>query len=239
MECNEFLNKCESYKNKYHYIEREYANKHECVDQFLRDMAMIKERKGVLREMEDFAASNRIPIVQPEAAQILLVLGKLAKPRRILEIGAGIGYSAILLAAVLEPGGKLDTIEKNETMARIARGNIKKAGLEDTINVIEGCAEDVLKCLDQKYEMIFLDAAKGQYVEFLPECLRILAKGGLLISDNVLYKGRVAGNEPVVRRKRTIVKRMREYLRLISGSDELETCVIPVGDGIAASYKNY
>ena len=172
----------------------------------------IKRNEGILSELEGIAEEQHIPIIQPEVAQFLLILGRIQKPRRILEVGTAIGYSAILLSEVLEPGGKIDTIERYELMADMAKENIKRAGKEDIINVIVGDASEVLQCLDKKYDMIFLDAAKGQYPEFLPECMRMLNSGGLLVSDNVLYKGMVANDELVVRRKKTIVKRMRAYL---------------------------
>jgi predicted O-methyltransferase YrrM len=118
-----------------------------------------------------------------------------------------------------------------------ARENIKKVGLENTIGIIAGDAEEVLRCLDKQYDMVFLDAAKGQYSEFLPECLRMLRKGGLLVSDNVLYKGMIANDELIVRRKKTIVNRMRTYLETLCENPSLDTSILPVGDGVALSYK--
>lgn len=197
----------------------------------------IKGNSGILKELEEYAANNHVPIVHPEVGRLLTVLGSIKKPERILEAGTAIGYSAILLASVLKPGGKLDTIERYDVMIEKARENIKKAGFEDVINVIAGDAIEVLECLDKKYDMIFLDAAKGQYPEFLPQCLRLLEKGGILISDNVLYKGMVADDALVVRRKKTIVKRLRSYLDSICNCSELETSLIPIGDGVAVSYR--
>ena len=197
----------------------------------------IGENEGILSELEQYARTNRIPVVQPEVARLLLVLGRVLKPFRILEIGTAIGYSAILLSTVLAEGGKIDTIDRHEPVAGIARENIKKAGLEDVINLILGEAGEVLRCLDKKYDLIFIDGAKGQYIEFLPDCLRMLNKGGLLISDNVLYKGMIANDSLVARRKRTIVRKMRDYLDSICRNSELETCIIPIGDGVAVSYK--
>ncbi len=197
----------------------------------------IKKNEGILLELEDFAAKNHVPVIQPEVAKLLLVLGKVLKPKRILEIGTAIGYSAILLSEVVEPGGKIDTLDRHELMIELARGNINKAGLENVINVIAGDALDVLRCLDKNYDLIFMDAAKGQYTEFLPECMRMLNKGGILFSDNVLYKGMIANDELVVRRKKTIVNRMRSYLNAVCGSKELETSIIPIGDGVAVSYR--
>ncbi len=197
----------------------------------------IKENDVILKELEMFAKENHVPIIQPEVAKLLLVTGKLLKPKRILEVGTAIGYSAIILSKVLDEGGKIDTVDRYELMIDRARVNIKRAGLEDTVNIIVGDAVDVLKCLDKKYDMIFLDAAKGQYPEFLPECMRMLNKGGLLFSDNVLYKGMVANDDLVVRRKKTIVKRLRDFLSTICESEELDTSILPVGDGVALSYK--
>ena len=197
----------------------------------------LRQSEGLLKELEQFAKEQHVPIITPEVAQLLIVLGKLIKPVRILEVGTAIGYSSILLAGILAPGGRIDTIERQEEMIIKARENIKKAGLENTISIIAGDAEEVLRCLDKQYDMVFLDAAKGQYPEFLPECLRMLKNGGLLVSDNVLYKGMVASDELVVRRKKTIVNRMRTYLDSLCEDTTLDTSILPVGDGVALSYK--
>lgn len=197
----------------------------------------IKKSDGILKELEEFAKENHVPIVHPEVAKLLQVIGMIKKPKRILEIGTAIGYSSILLSEVLQPNGRIDTIERYELMIERAKGNIKKAGLENIINIIAGDALEVLKCLNKQYDLVFLDAAKGQYPEFLPECLRLLSPGGLLISDNILYKGMIATDELVVRRKKTIVKRLRNYLDILCNSDNLETSIIPIGDGVAISYK--
>ncbi|WP_010252274.1 O-methyltransferase [Acetivibrio cellulolyticus] len=197
----------------------------------------IKKNEGILKDMEDFAAENHVPIVHPEVAKLLQVIGMTKKPMRILELGTAIGYSSILLSGILLPDGKIDTIERYELMVERAKSNIKKANLEDVINIINGDALEVLKCLDKQYDIVFLDAAKGQYPEFLPECLRLLSPGGLLISDNILYKGMIANDELVVRRKKTIVKRLRSYLNILCNSENLETSIIPIGDGVALSYK--
>ena len=197
----------------------------------------IKGSDGLLAELESFASEHHVPIIQPEVARLLKVIGLTLKPKRILEVGTAIGYSTILLSTVLEPEGKIDTVERYDLMIDRARTNIKRAELENTINIIPGDALEVLKCLNKQYDMVFLDAAKGQYPEFLPECLRMLRSGGILFSDNVLYKGMVANDELVVRRKKTIVNRMRSYLKEICSTDTLETSIIPIGDGVAISYK--
>lgn len=208
---------------------------YEYINDYIRNT--IKKNTGLLQELEQFAEQNHVPIVQPEVARLMTVLGNMHKPRRILEIGTAIGYSSILFSTFLQPEGIIDTIERYDLMIERAQENIKRAGLEDTIHIIAGDAAEVLKCLDKRYDMVFLDAAKGQYPEFLPECLRMLDKGGLLVSDNVLYKGMTANDDLVVRRKKTIVKRMRDYLDSICNNNELETSIIPIGDGVAISYR--
>ncbi|MDF2985831.1 MAG: putative O-methyltransferase [Eubacterium sp.] len=199
--------------------------------------ATIKPNTGLLAQLEQYASENHVPIIQPEVAALLKVLGNLNKPSRILEVGTAIGYSSMLFSGFLKPEGVIDTIERNEQMIELARKNIKTAGLQDTINVIAGDALEVLGCLDKQYDMIFLDAAKGQYSEFLEQSKRMLAAGGLLISDNVLYKGMIATDELVVRRKKTIVTRMRSFLKTLCQDESFETSIIPIGDGVALSYK--
>lgn len=197
----------------------------------------IRKNGGMLAFLEDFAKKNHIPIVQPEVAAFLKVITLTLKPKKVLEIGTAIGYSSILISTVLPSDGKIDTIDRYELMFERAKDNIKKAGLENTINVIFGDASEILKTLDNGYDMIFLDAAKGQYPEFLPQCLRLLKNGGILVSDNVLYKGMIANDELVIRRKKTIVTRLRSYLDSICNNSQLETSIVPIGDGVALSYK--
>lgn len=197
----------------------------------------IKKNDGILAQLEEFAEKNHVPIVQPEVAALLKVITLTLKPKKVLEIGTAIGYSSILISTALPPGGKIDTIDRYELMFERAKSNIKKANLENTINIIFGDAAEILKTLDSEYDMIFLDAAKGQYPEFLPQCLRLLKSGGILISDNILYKGMIANDELVVRRKKTIVTRLRSYLDNICNNPQLETSIVPIGDGVALSYK--
>ena len=205
------------------------------IDEYIRNT--IKKDEGLLGELRAYAVENHVPIIHPEVARMIGVLGNTVKPGRILEIGTAIGYSSIFFSSFLKEGGKIDTIERYDLMIELARNNIKKAGLQDTINVIAGDALEVLECLDNEYDFVFVDAAKGQYLEFLPHCLRMMKKGALLVSDNVLYKGMIASDDLVVRRKKTIVKRMRGYLDHICSVDELDSCIIPIGDGVALSYK--
>ena len=195
------------------------------------------EQKGVLKELEKYAKDYHVPIVQPEVAQLILVLAKTVQPMSILEVGTAIGYSAILLSQTLKPNGKIISIERYDKMIEQAKQNIEKAGLEDTIQVVPGEAEEILAQLEGQFDYIFIDAAKGKYSAFLPHCLRLLRTGGLLISDNVLYQGMIASDKLVVRRKKTIVTRMRQYLHTISHHPQLESSIIPIGDGVAVSCK--
>ena len=197
----------------------------------------IPQKSGILKELEDYAKENQVPIVQPETAQLLEVLCAVKRPKRILEIGCAIGYSAILMAQFLEEGGTITTLEWDADMAEIARENIKKAGLEDTINVIYNDAKEVLPTLTAEYDIIFLDGPKAHYIYMLNDCIRLLKKGGLLISDNVLYKGMTADDEHVIRRKITIVKRLRRFLSAQMQREELKTVILPLGDGVSVATK--
>ncbi len=207
----------------------------EYVNKYIRKT--IRKNEGIIAELESDAKKYGIPVINPETGRFISVMGHIKKPGSILEAGTAIGYSAILFSSFLEYGGRLDTIERNEEMFKKAVLNVKKAGLDGIINIIHGDALDVLKHLDKKYDMIFIDVAKGQYVELLPDCLRMLEKGGILVSDNVLYKGMVANDRLVPGSDKTIVNRMREYLHILCGNNNLETSIIPVGDGVSVSYK--
>lgn len=206
---------------------------YEYIIRYLRDL--LPKRNGLQGEMEAFAKQYQVPISQPETMKLLEVLIRLSRCKSALEIGCAIGYSAICMA---EAGcGHIDTVEISKDATRVARENFQKAGLCDKIRLFEGDAKEVLPRLQGPYDLIFMDAAKGQYQEFFPHCMRLLKVGGLLVSDNVLYKGMTASDELLQHRKITIVKRLRKYLEMISSMPELETSVLPVGDGVALSYK--
>ena len=197
----------------------------------------IPERNGILKELEDYGKKHNIPIVQPETAKLLEVLTAVKKPKRILEVGCAIGYSAILMAQYLENGGSITTLEWDADMAEIARENIEKAGLSDSIKVIQNDAKEVVKILTGEYDIIFLDGPKAHYIYMLNDCIRLLKKGGMLISDNILYKGMTADDEHVIRRKITIVKRLRRFISAQMQREELETVILPLGDGVTVSVK--
>lgn len=160
------------------------------------------------------------------------------KPVRILEVGTAVGYSAIYMNQFVPPEGHITTIEKWEPRIGKAKENFKRAGAENRITLLEGDASDILKQLDGTYDFIFMDAAKGQYIHFLPDIIRLLAWDGVLVSDNVLQDGEVLDSKYVVNhRNRTIHGRMREYLYTLKTHPLLETSIIPLGDGIALSVK--
>ena len=162
----------------------------------------------------------------------------MTKPKRILEVGAAVGFSSILMAEYAPEDCKIVTIENYEKRIPIARENFKRAGKENQITLLEGDAAEILPTLDEQFDLIFMDAAKGQYIHFMPEIMRLLKEGATLVSDNVLQDGDIIESHyAVTRRNRTIYKRMREYLYELTHREDLVTAVLPIGDGITVSTK--
>ncbi len=193
---------------------------------------------AMLDQIEREATADYVPIIRKEMQSFLKFLLAMKKPARILEVGTAVGFSAILMAEYDPVPCQITTIENYEKRIQIARENFKRAGKEAQITLLEGDAAEVLKTLEGPYDFIFMDAAKGQYIHFLPEILRLLARDGVLVSDNVLQDGDVIESRfAVTRRNRTIHKRMREYLYTLTHSEELVTAVLPVGDGITLSTR--
>ena len=193
---------------------------------------------AMLDQIEREATADYVPIIRKEMQSFLKFLLAMKKPARILEVGTAVGFSAILMAEYDPVPCQITTIENYEKRIQIARENFKRAGKEAQIALLEGDAAEVLKTLEGPYDFIFMDAAKGQYIHFLPEILRLLAKDGVLVSDNVLQDGDVIESRfAVTRRNRTIHKRMREYLYTLTHSEELVTAVLPVGDGFTLSTR--
>ncbi|MCC5911481.1 MAG: O-methyltransferase [Clostridiaceae bacterium] len=205
------------------------------VEEYIREL--LPPQGGLLAELENFAVENHVPIIHKEVAALLKVITKSSNSKKILEIGTAIGYSSILLATAAGKDGHVTTIERNDKMIENALINIEKAKLINSIKVIQGDAQEVLGFLQGKYDLIFLDGAKGHYKEMLKNCIDLLKDGGVLISDNILFKGMVANDDLVHRRQRTIVNRMRDYLQYICNHSVLDTTIIPIGDGVAISYK--
>ena len=191
-----------------------------------------------LNELEQYARETNVPVIRPQMQSFLKLLLAMKQPERILEVGAAIGFSALFMSEYGRPGCQITTIENYEKRIPIARENFRKAGKEESITLLEGDATEILKTLQEPYDMIFMDAAKGQYIHFLPDVLRLLKKGGILVSDNVLQDGDVMESRyAVTRRNRTIHSRMREYLYELKHNDQLVTDILPVGDGVTVSVK--
>ncbi len=191
-----------------------------------------------LDELEKRAIEGEVPIIRKDTQALLKFLMAQNRPVNILEVGCAIGFSALLMAEYSSPETKITTIEKYEKRIPVAKENFEKYDKGRKITLIEGDALDVLKELTPGYDFIFMDAAKGQYINFLPECLRLLTKGGLLVSDNVLQDGDVFESRfAVTRRNRTIHARMRDYLYELKHNDELNTVILTVGDGMSLSVK--
>ncbi|MBQ8300915.1 MAG: O-methyltransferase [Clostridia bacterium] len=207
------------------------------ITEYLREKTVHDDE--FLHNLEKYAEENSVPIVEPESARFLEVMCRLTKPKKILEVGCAIGYSSILMAKSTDDDCKIVTLEYSEEMVHIARENIKNAGYAERITVIEADAKDYLSYIDddEVFDMIFLDGPKAHYIYMLDECVRLLRKGGLFISDNVLYKGMTAHDEHVHRRKITIVKRLRKYIDMLMEHKELETSLLPLGDGVTVSVK--
>ncbi|EDK33374.1 O-methyltransferase [Clostridium kluyveri] len=199
--------------------------------------SLIEEHKDVLKELEDYAKENSVPIVQKEVAKFLELMISIKKPLKILELGTAIGYSAILMSISSGKKSLITTVERDNNMVEIAKDNIEKYKFMDCIQVVEGDCLEVLKNTKEQYDFIFMDAGKGHYNQFLPYCLKLLDKDGIIVADNVLFRGMVAWDKLVVKRKITIVKRMREYLSNISDNNKFVTSIIPMGDGIAVTVR--
>lgn len=208
---------------------------YEYITEFLRKD--IPRREGILGELEVYAEKNSVPIVQPETAQFLEVITRIKRPERILEIGCAIGYSAMLMAENLAEGGSITTVEWDEDTVKLAEENIKRGGYSDRIKVINADAKELMPTLTGEYDIIFLDGPKAHYIHMLNDCIRLLKKGGILIADNVLYKGMTADPEHVVRRKITIVKRLNHFISAQMRHPQLSAALLPLGDGVTIACK--
>ena len=192
----------------------------------------------LLEEIEQKALEAYVPIIRKETQQFLKLLMAMKQPKRILEIGTAVGFSALLMAEYDPVCCEITTIENYTKRIPVARANFKKAGREDQITLLEGDAQKILPTLEEPFDFIFMDAAKGQYIYFLPELIRLLKKDGTLVSDNVLQDGDILESRfAVTRRNRTIHKRMREYLYEVTHHDSLVSAVLPIGDGLTVSSK--
>lgn len=193
----------------------------------------------LLDRVEEEALRSGVPIIRKETQSLLRFLIRAYEPMNILEVGTAVGFSALLMSEYAPEGCRITTIEKYEKRIPVARENFARAGRSDRITLLEGDAMEILQGLEGSYELVFMDAAKGQYLGYLPEILRLLAPGGLLVSDNVLQDGDIIESRfAVERRNRTIHARMREYLYMLTHHEALTTSILPVGDGVTVSVKS-
>ena len=192
----------------------------------------------LLNEIEKEAKADLVPVIRREMQSFLKVLLAIHRPLRVLEVGTAVGFSALLFCEYGPENMQVTTIEKYEKRIPIARENFRRAGRENQITLLEGDAADILKELQESYDLIFMDAAKAQYIHFLDDVLRLMKPGSVLVSDNVLQGGDIIESHYAVeRRNRTIYKRMREYLYELKHNDKLLTSVIPLGDGVTVSVR--
>jgi predicted O-methyltransferase YrrM len=191
-----------------------------------------------LEELLENALEQGVPVIRREMQSFMKMLLALYKPQRILEVGTAVGFSTLLMCEYGPQNLQITTIENYEKRIPVAKENFRRAGREAQITLLEGDAGEILKKLDGSFDMIFMDAAKGQYIHWLPDILRLLKAGGVLLSDNVLQEGDIIESHYLVeRRNRTIYKRMREYLHELTHNKALVTSVIPLGDGVTVSVK--
>ncbi len=191
-----------------------------------------------LNGIEKEAKETNVPIIRTQVQSLLKLLLAMRKPATILEVGCAIGFSALLMSEYGPEDCHITTIEKYEKRIPVARENFRRAGKEERITLLEGDAAEILQKMTGAYDMIFMDAAKGQYIHFLPDVLRLLVPGGILLSDNVLQDGDILESRfAVTRRNRTIHSRMRAYLYELKHHPQLETVILPVGDGVTLSVK--
>lgn len=191
-----------------------------------------------LRELEREANAGRVPVIKKETQRFIKLLLSLKRPARILEVGTAVGFSALLMALCNPVPCEIVTIENYAKRIPIARENFKKAKRDGQITLLEGDASELLPKLEGTFDFVFLDAAKGQYLSFLPHLVRLLRVGGVLLADNVLRDGEILESRfAVTRRNRTIHKRMRQFLYEVTHHRELDSTVLPIGDGLAVSLK--
>lgn len=194
--------------------------------------------EGELGQLQKTSYEKEVPIIPKDVVQFLGVVLSIIKPKKILEIGMAVGFSASYMTSFLQEGGHLTTIDRFDVMIKQAKENFKRLGVEDKVTILEGNANDILPTLDEQYDFIFMDAAKGQYIQILPDVLRLLKKGGVIIADDILQEGRVAqAYEEVPKRQRTIHKRMNEFLNEITNNPKLKSSILTIGDGVAFIQK--
>lgn len=190
--------------------------------------------KEELEKIKQKALEEHIPIIMDDTLEVVDRILKEVQTKRILEIGTAVGYSAMCFSEYLQGDGKIDTIERDEERIAEAKVNIKNVGVEDKINIYEGDAVEILPTLNEKYDVVFIDAAKGKYPFFLKEALRMIKPTGVILADNILYKGYVMSDYNK-HKQRTAVRNLREYIKEVTENPNIETEILEVGDGLAVS----
>lgn len=213
----------------------------EYINEYIKDI-IPKDKNDFIYEMEKYALENDVPIIDIEVKKMLEVFIKSSNIKSVLEVGTAIGYSSIIFSRAMNYDGFVRSYEINEKMHNIAKDNIEKFNQKYNsklnVDLILSDAKTGLEKEKDKYDMVFIDAAKGHYQKFYDQIVENLKQGSIIISDNVLFKGMIATDEYVKRRKITIVKRMRKYIDFLMNDPNLNTTVIPIGDGVAISYYN-
>lgn len=197
----------------------------------------LPDTKGQLREMELYAIENNVPIIQKEVRCFLGMLLKLKAPENVVELGTAIGYSSLFFSDYILPTGKIITFEREQEYYDIAKANINRAGKQDVIEIIFGDAFENVKKLSGKFDMIFMDANKSMYRYYFDTLFPMLNVGGIIVCDNILYKGMISNDELAPRKQNTIITNIRDFLDFISHNEKLETSIIPIGDGVSVSVK--
>lgn len=206
------------------------------VENYIRSLSITKDSR--LLELEKYAKENRVPIIEAEVSKFLTLIVSLQKPKKILELGTAIGYSSIIMNLAYSDA-EIITLEKNLKMVEIAKKNIMDFDFSHSIDVVQCDAYEYLLDCEEKFDMIFIDAAKGQYLKYFKESMNLINDKGIIVCDNVLFKGMVCDEEALTKRHRkiTIVKRLNEFLEYISNLEEYRTSIIPIDDGMSISYK--
>jgi len=192
--------------------------------------------KEELLKIKANALERHIPIIMDDTLEVIAKILNERNPEKVLEIGTAVGYSAMCFSEYLNDNGKIDTIERDEERIAEAKENIKKVGVEEKINIYEGDAVEILPTMNDKYDVVFIDAAKGKYPFFLEQALRMLKDDGIIFADNILYKGYVMSDYNK-HKQRTAVIHLRQYIKETTENPELETEILEVGDGLAISRK--
>ena len=205
------------------------------IEQYIRNT--LKPFEGYMQEIYEHAEKEGVPVAKIETVRALGVILALKKPKSILELGCAVGFTSAFFASYLDTDGHIDTVECDVDMVETAKSNMKKLGLEGIVRVVFAEALDYLKNIDKKYDMIFIDAAKGQYERYFDICSNLLNSNGVIIADNVLYRGMVAKADKIPHRQNTLVERLRSFLDRITKDERFDTSILSVGDGLSISVK--